>query len=43
MKETMSLDKEDETLECKVKLEVLANAQRRMQENPEIESPMDVG
>ena len=37
------MDKEGETPKCKVKLEVLADAQRRMHESLKIESLMEVG
>ena len=43
MKETKIVDKDDKTHVYKVQLEVLVDAQRRKHENPEMESPMEVG
>ena len=38
-----AVDIDDKTPECKVKLEVIADAQRRTHENLEMESLMEVG
>ena len=43
MKETKAMDKEGKTLECKMRLQVLVGAQRRMHENPKMEYLMEVG
>ena len=43
MKEMKAVEKDDKTHKCKVKPDVLVDAQRRMYENPKKEYPMEVG